>query len=86
MRTNKVNGGILTYKFNKKTHPTMMKKVYISLYLEQRFTSLFTKVFNRKSTLASTVKCLHYTFEQESRKKDFTIMNQKLKQKTKIFV
>ena len=71
---------IKTLPFNSKTHATLNKKLFINLYAEDLYFLTtrcgwkVTKIYN------------HYTFKQDTVKKDFVVMNQNARKiaKTKV--
>ena len=69
-------GTLNSFKFNKKTHSTMKKKIYLPLYAEH-----LHFLMTRAGWIVTKIYA-HYTFEQVF-KKDFVIMNQVSQQNTK---
>ena len=66
-----------SYKATKKAHATMFKKNFQPMYLEQIFFAVVREGWKITKLYS------HYTFEQEKFKKDFILMNQKLRQNAK---
>ena len=56
--------------FNSKTHATLKDKIFVTLYAEDLY-FLITRAGWKVTKIYD-----HYTFEQDTFKKDFVIMNQ----------
>ena len=71
---------IKTLPFNSKTHATLNKKIFINLYAEDLY--FLTTRCGWKVTKINN----HYTFKQDTVKKDFVVMNQNARKiaKTKV--
>ena len=80
LQRNEEKETIKSFPYNSKTHATLKDKKFIPLYPEdlhfliKRARWLVTHIYE------------HFTFEQSKFKKDFVVMNQKLRQKATSFV
>ena len=78
-RAQKKNGKeeIKTLPFNSKTHATLDKKIFLNLYAEDLY------FLTTRAGLKVTKICDHYTFKQDTFKRNFVVMNQNARKTAK---